>query len=71
MLGRLKARRPDVRAFYGLDLHWRNQNRQLCVDVVSETLDADALMSALRRGEYVATKDGLRLPSTGLLPPTC
>jgi predicted metal-dependent phosphoesterase TrpH len=24
LLGRLQARRPDVRAFYGLDLHWRN-----------------------------------------------
>ena len=69
LLGRLKTRRPDVRAFYGLDLHWRNQNRQLCVDVVSERLDANALLSALRRGEYVATKGRLRLPSTGLLPP--
>jgi len=68
LLRRLKVRRPDVRAFYGLDLHWRNQNRQLCVDVVSERLDADALLSALRRGEFVATKDGVRLPSTGLLP---
>ena len=68
LLARLKTRRPDLWAFYGLDLHWRNQNRRLFVDVVSESLDADAVLSALRRGDYAATKDGRRLPSTGVLP---
>jgi predicted metal-dependent phosphoesterase TrpH len=68
LLARLRTRRSDLQAFYGLDLHWRNQHRRLFVDVVSETLDADGVLSALRRGAYTATKDGLRLPSTGVLP---
>jgi len=68
LLARLQARKGDLRAFYGLDLHWRKQNRRLFVDVIGETLDADAVLSALGRGDYEATKDGLRFPSTGRLP---
>jgi hypothetical protein len=69
LLGRLQARRPDVRAFYGLDLHWRNQHRGLFVEIACETPDRDSVLAALRRGAYVGIKAGLRLPSTGALSP--
>jgi hypothetical protein len=67
LLDRLQARRPDVRAFYGLDLHWRNQYRGLFTEVACEVLDRDSVLVALRRGDYVGIKAGLRLPSTGVL----
>jgi hypothetical protein len=69
LLGRLRARQPDVRAFYGLDLHWRNQFRELFMEVARETPDRDSVLAALRCGAYAGLKAGLRLPSTGALPP--
>jgi hypothetical protein len=69
LLGRLQARRPDVRAFYGLDLHWRNQYRGLFTEVACEAPDRDGVLAALRRGSYAGIKGGLRLPSTGTLSP--
>jgi hypothetical protein len=68
LLGRLQARRPDVRAYYGLDLHWRNQYRGLFMEVACETPDRDNVLGALRRGASAGLRAGLRLPSTGALP---
>ena len=68
LLGRLQARRPDVRAFYGLDLHWRNQYRGLLTEVACETPDAESVLAALRCGGYAGVKASLRLPSDGALP---
>jgi hypothetical protein len=68
LLRRLQERRPDVRAFYGQDLHWRTQYRGLTVDVdVQEASDA-AILAALRAGRYCGQKDGITLPSSGALP---
>jgi hypothetical protein len=69
LLGRLQGRRPDVRAFYGMDLHWRNQYRGLFTEVACEAPDRDSVLAALRSGSYVGLKAGLRLPSTGTLSP--
>ena len=68
LLSRLQRRRPDVRAFYGIDLHWRRQFRGLFVEVACETMDASAILKALRRGDYVGVKGDLRLRSDGMLP---
>jgi hypothetical protein len=69
LLSRLQGRRPDMRAYYGIDLHWRRQFRGLFVEVACETIDADAIMKAVRRGEYAGVKGQLRLRSDGVLPP--
>jgi hypothetical protein len=68
LLSRLRARRRDMLAFYGQDLHWRRQYRRLFTLVDCPAND-QAILDALARGAYVADKDGLRLPSTGDLPP--
>jgi hypothetical protein len=70
LLRRLQERRPDVRAFYGLDLHWRTQYRGLTVDVDVDAASDAALLAALRAGRYRGEKDGLSLPSSGVLPPS-
>jgi hypothetical protein len=69
LLGRVRARAPKTRAFYGIDLHWRYQPVPLLVDVYAELLTADALLASLAKGMYQATKDELRLPSDGVIPP--
>jgi hypothetical protein len=67
LLDRLRARRSDLRAFYGQDLHWRHQYRglQVVVDSASNNSAPDAILSALRSGGFVARIDNLELPSTG------
>jgi hypothetical protein len=68
LLRRLQARRSDVRAFYGQDLHWRKQYRGLMVHVEAGEATAAAVLRALRAGAYFGEKDGTRLPSDGVLP---
>lgn len=68
LLSRLQKRRSDIRAFYGMDLHWRRQFRGLFVEAACETMDAGAILKALRRGDYVGVKGDLRLRSDGMLP---
>ena len=69
LLGRLKARRPSMTAFYGQDLHWRNQYRGLFTMAECEAADRASVLRALGRGDYVGVKDDLRLPSSGELDP--
>jgi hypothetical protein len=57
-----------MRAFYGQDLHWKKQFRGLRVEFDCDCLEPATLMAALSAGQYTAQKDGLPLPSSGLLP---
>ena len=68
LLRRLQARRSDLRAFYGQDLHWRTQYRGLMVHLDTATVTRDAVLGALRIGAFHGEKDGMRLPSDGVLP---
>ena len=68
LLGRLQARRPEMTAFYGQDLHWRTQYRALFTAVACETPKRESVIEALKRGDYVGIKDRLQLPSSGVLP---
>ena len=68
LLARTKVRRPDVRAFYGQDLHWRRQYRGLIVEVNAPVPDCDAILAALAAGSFSGVRDGQRLPSDGVLP---
>lgn len=67
LLSRLKQRKPEMRAFYGTDFHWKNQFRGLSNLVECETVTRDAVLSAMRRGHYSGVKDGFELPSDGEL----
>ncbi len=68
LLQRLKQRAPETHAFYGLDLHWKRQFRNFFVELDCGSVETAAIMAALRRGNYCALKDELRLPSSGVLP---
>ncbi len=68
LLQRLRQRMPEMHAFYGQDLHWRNQFRGLCVAVDCDTLAPSSILAALAAGNYHAEKDDLRLPASGILP---
>lgn len=69
LLARVKARRSDVRAFYGQDLHWRRQYRGLLTRVDCATSTRDAVLAALAAGRFSGVKDGQLLPSDGVLAP--
>jgi predicted metal-dependent phosphoesterase TrpH len=69
LLARLKARRPDMTAFFGQDLHWRQQYRGLFVVADCDATDRAGVLAALRSGRYEGEKEGQRLPATGELPP--
>jgi PHP domain-containing protein len=68
LLLRLKQRAPQMRAFYGQDLHWQNQFRGIFVTLDCDSLDPVGILSALAAGRYSAEKDKLHLPSSGILP---
>ena len=68
LLQRLRQRRPATLAFFGQDLHWKKQFRGMFVEVDCALAKAEAILSALARGTYYATKDAYRLPSSGLIP---
>lgn len=59
---------PRVRAFYGQDLHFRNQYMGLHVEV-SSSLDALAIVEALRAGDHVGRTEQLELAPDGTLDP--
>src|SRR5271165_2248862 len=67
LLQKLRQRSPEMRAFYGQDLHWRKQFRGLCVSTQCDKTPA-AILTALAAGKYCAHKDALELPSSGVVP---
>lgn len=70
LLRRLRKRKPEMRAFYGQDLHWRKQYRGLFTLIEGTVMRSDAILRALARGEYSACKDGLTLPADGNISQT-
>jgi len=69
LLQRLRSRRPDMRAFYGQDLHWKRQFRGLFTELECESVDRGAILQALAAGRYAGAKADLRLSSTGEISP--
>ena len=65
LLQRLQEREPRMRAFYGIDLHWRKQFRGLFNVLQASGSQRDEILSALSDGNYFATKDDLELSSRG------
>ena len=68
LLNRLQERRPEMRAFYGTDLHWKKQYRGLLNVVRCKTLTREGVLGAMRAGDFAGVKDELELPSSGRLP---
>jgi predicted metal-dependent phosphoesterase TrpH len=68
LLARTRERRADMRAFYGQDLHWKKQYRGLLTRIDGDALERDAILAALRGGDYVGVKGEMTLPSSGELP---
>jgi hypothetical protein len=68
LLRHLQTLRPDVRAFYGQDLHWRTQYRGLYVQLAAAALTREVILDSLRLGQYSGHKEQLLLPSDGSLP---
>lgn len=69
LLLRLRHRRPNMRAFYGQDLHWKKQFRGLFTQLDCDSRTREAVLGALSAGAYSGLKDDLRLPSSGELSP--
>ena len=68
LLKRLQQREPYMRAFYGQDLHWKNQYRGLFNMVGCQSPSREGILNAFKSGDYFAIKDELELPSSGDLP---
>lgn len=67
LLQRLRERKPEMRAFYGQDLHWKKQFRELFVQLDSAPTNAQSILAALANGNYRGVKGELTLPSSGIL----
>jgi len=70
LIRRLRRRKGDLLAFYGVDLHFRAQFRGLRTEVDCSQLSPASIISALDRGQYLGVKDELRLPSDGVVNDT-
>lgn len=68
LLNRLQQRKPEMRAFYGQDLHWRKQSMSLLNLVRTNSLSGASILKALEEGSYSGMKEDIELPSTGVLP---
>lgn len=68
LLQKLKRRKPEMCAFYGQDLHWKNQFRGLLMEVEIASAQPRTILTAIAAGKYSGRKDDLQLPSTGELP---
>lgn len=67
LLQELRKRRPDMRSFYGQDLHWRQQFRELFVELEPAEASTQGVLTAFANGNYRGVKGELALPSSGIL----
>jgi hypothetical protein len=68
LLQRLQQRKPELRAFYGVDLHWKRQFRSLYVTLQCPDNEPANVLDALARGSFHVRKGKLELPSNGEVP---
>jgi len=61
----LREREPRLRAFYGIDLHWRKQFRELhtLIDADIDAISRDVVIESLRAGRFTGVVGSVRLPS--------
>jgi len=67
LLNRLQSRNPEMKAFYGQDLHWKKQYRGL-FNLIDCEKDGAAILKSMRAGEYHGVHESAdQLPSSGVL----
>ena len=67
LLNRLQSRSPEMKAFYGQDLHWKKQYRGL-LNLIDCEKEGTAILEALRAGRYHGVHETVaELPSSGVL----
>jgi hypothetical protein len=69
LLQRLAVRQPGISAFYGLDLHWARQPRDLNIVLRSSLLRKDHILRALATANYAGLRHGVELPASGPVSP--
>ena len=62
------GRRAELRAFCGMDLHWKRQYRGLVTYVLMAERSRVAFLDALAGGDFHAAKGADRFPSNGAVP---
>ena len=67
LLNRLQNRAPEMKAFYGVDLHWKKQYRGL-FNLMDCSRGSAAILEALHAGNYQGVHESSKLPSSGLIP---
>ena len=67
LLNRLQSRQPQMRAFYGQDMHWKQQHRGLFNLLECEAASREAVLAAFASGDYRAVKGEAELPASGRL----
>lgn len=69
LLQDLRQRKPDIFAFFGQDLHWKNQFHGLFVQLESVPTGAQGILGALARGAFTGMKADLSFASSGIVDP--
>ncbi|MBI3792000.1 MAG: hypothetical protein HY275_14140 [Gemmatimonadetes bacterium] len=66
---RMRARDPALTTTYGVDLHFRHQNRKLHIELECDALDAPSILAAIHAGRYVGRMGEYRfVPGAPLAP---
>jgi hypothetical protein len=68
LLFKMQESSPEIRAYYGLDLHWKRQFRGLLNRLECAALSRTEILRALSAGNYQAIKAEQELPPSGRLP---
>jgi predicted metal-dependent phosphoesterase TrpH len=68
LLQRLRGRHSSILAFYGQDLHWKQQHRGLFIELDCTSATDQSILDGFASGTYQGRKGDLTLPSSGQLP---
>ena len=69
LIRELRKRKPNLRAFYGVDFHWKHQDRRLLNELTLASDTDRAVIDALHAGQFEGVHGDLRLPSDGAVAP--
>ena len=67
LLQEMRERKPEMLSFYGQDLHWKKQFRELFVQLDSPSAKEHDILTALAQGAFTGIKGDLALASSGVV----